>query len=240
MAGSARGVLALAACLADGVRAGVGGGRGGHRRARGRRGQRRGRAAVAQPAQPGQGLVDLQNDVTQSDIVLRRAKAFQQRTSQALHHPGHGDRPGQDRRAGRQAIMAALTGRAPGAVSPPIARPPAVPVAIGAYGGAHRGKDFRPTRLTAGHKWAEEQGASFTETGQWLRANGSRGPAKRTGWKPSAARRRMCVPPSASAMSRLWARSTSRDRTQARSRPDLHQHLLDPRRGQGALWRDAA
>ena len=63
------------------------------------------------------------------------------------------------------AIMAELT-------RPPIAeigtttfRPPYMPVAIGALAGHHRGKDFRPTRLTPSHDWATEQGAVFVETG---------------------------------------------------------------------------
>jgi sarcosine oxidase subunit alpha len=49
-------------------------------------------------------------------------------------------------------------------------RPPVTPVAIGAWAGAHRGRDFRPTRLTPCHAWAEDQGASFVESGAWLRA----------------------------------------------------------------------
>jgi sarcosine oxidase subunit alpha len=50
------------------------------------------------------------------------------------------------------------------------ARPPHVPVAIGALAGLHVGRHFKPTRLTAGHEWAESQGAVFVEAGQWLRA----------------------------------------------------------------------
>ncbi|MFJ5486402.1 2Fe-2S iron-sulfur cluster-binding protein [Hansschlegelia beijingensis] len=50
------------------------------------------------------------------------------------------------------------------------ARAPFTPVAIGALAGAHRHKEFRPTRLPPSHFWAEEQGAVFTETGQWMRA----------------------------------------------------------------------
>ena len=49
-------------------------------------------------------------------------------------------------------------------------RPPYTPVAIGALAGHHRGKDYRPTRLTPSHDWAREQGAVFVETGMWLRA----------------------------------------------------------------------
>jgi hypothetical protein len=57
------------------------------------------------------------------------------------------------------AIMAALTGRAIPEVGTTLARPPYTPVALGALAGPHRGKAFRPTRLTAGHAWAAERGA---------------------------------------------------------------------------------
>ena len=49
-------------------------------------------------------------------------------------------------------------------------RPPYTPVAIGALTGHHRGRDFRPTRRTPTHAWAEQQGAVFVEAGLWLRA----------------------------------------------------------------------
>jgi sarcosine oxidase subunit alpha len=51
-----------------------------------------------------------------------------------------------------------------------VFRPPYTPVAIGALAGHHRGKDFRPYRLTPSHDWAREQGAVFVETGLWMRA----------------------------------------------------------------------
>jgi sarcosine oxidase subunit alpha len=49
-------------------------------------------------------------------------------------------------------------------------RPPYTPVPIGALGGRSRGKDFRPYRLTPSHKWAEKNGATFVEVGNWMRA----------------------------------------------------------------------
>ncbi len=51
-----------------------------------------------------------------------------------------------------------------------VFRPPYTPVSFGALTGHHRGKEFRPTRLTSGHQWAAEYGATFVEAGQWLRA----------------------------------------------------------------------
>jgi sarcosine oxidase subunit alpha len=66
--------------------------------------------------------------------------------------------------------MAELTGRTITQTGTTRARPPHVPVAIGAFAGLHTAKHFKPTRLTAGHRWAEEQGATFVQAGQWLRA----------------------------------------------------------------------
>ncbi len=66
-----------------------------------------------------------------------------------------------------QALFAELTGRPLASLGVPIARPPALPVAIGVLGGPHRGREFRPTRLTGGHDWAQQAGAVFTEAGEW-------------------------------------------------------------------------
>jgi sarcosine oxidase subunit alpha len=124
---------------------------------------------VSRPA--GKVFVDLQNDVTDADVALAAQEGFQ-----ALEHLKRYTTLGMATDQGRagailgQALMAAMTGQAMGAAGVPIARPPQVPVAIGALAGRHRGRDFQPTRLPASHAWAEAQGAAFTETGQWLRA----------------------------------------------------------------------
>jgi methylglutamate dehydrogenase subunit C len=66
--------------------------------------------------------------------------------------------------------MAALTERTIPELGTTTSRPPYTPVAIAALAGGHRGKHFRPTRLTSGHAWAQERGATFMESGEWLRA----------------------------------------------------------------------
>ena len=165
--GAARGVFSLAACLADGARTAAGG------------------IGVPDSSEDsdalapiwrtkrcrGKAFVDLQNDVTESDIVLAAREGFTNSEHLKRYTTlGMATDQGKTGALVGQAIMAALTGRDPSTLSPPIARPPTVPVAIGAYAGLHRGAHFRPTRHTAGHGWAKEQGATFTETGQWLRA----------------------------------------------------------------------
>jgi heterotetrameric sarcosine oxidase alpha subunit len=171
VAGAARGVFSLAACLADGARAGAAAG---------------GKSIAVPDASEdsdelaplwrtkrihGKAFVDLQNDVTEKDVALAAREGFSNSEHLKRYTTlGMATDQGKTGALVGQAIMAALTGRSPGTLSAPIARPPSVPVAIGAYAGLHRGAEFRPTRLTAGHAWAQEQGATFTEAGQWLRA----------------------------------------------------------------------
>ncbi|MDB5444726.1 MAG: sarcosine oxidase, alpha subunit family, partial [Phenylobacterium sp.] len=115
--------------------------------------------------------VDLQNDVTDKDVALAAQEGFR-----ALEHLkryttlGMGTDQGRSGAVLGQAIMAEITGGPMAEAGVPIARPPTVPVAIGALAGPHRGRDFRPIRLTASHGWASARGAVFTETGPWLRA----------------------------------------------------------------------
>ena len=171
VAGAARGDLTLASCLSDGARAGAAASGGNievplasedpdllvplwrSRRIRGK------------------AFVDLQNDVTVDDIGLAVREGFSNGEHLKRYTTlGMATDQGKTGALVGQAIMATLSGGLVGDMAPPVARPPAVPVAIGAYAGLHRGKDFRPVRLTAGHRWAVEQGATFTEAGQWMRA----------------------------------------------------------------------
>jgi methylglutamate dehydrogenase subunit C len=188
VAGASRGVFSLAACLADGARAGAAAG---------------GKAIAVPDASEdsdelaplwrtrrirGKAFVDLQNDVTEKDVAQAAQEGFTNSEHLKRYTTlGMATDQGKTGALTGQAIMAALTGRSPGRLSPPIARPPSVPVAIGAYAGLHRGADFRPTRLTAGHAWAQERGATFTETGQWLRAQWFAQPGEKD-WLESVSR----------------------------------------------------
>ena len=138
-------------------------------------------------------FVDLQNDVTDADVAWAAQEGFQ-----ALEHLKRYTTLGMATDQGKtgavlgQALMAALTGQDMASAGAPIARPPQVPVAIGALGGRHRGRDFRPIRRTASHDWAEAQGAAFTETGQWLRAQWFARPGE-TDWMQSVSREVLTV-----------------------------------------------
>jgi glycine cleavage system aminomethyltransferase T len=68
------------------------------------------------------------------------------------------------------ALLAKATGRSLIDTGTILSRPPWQPVSIGVLAGHHRGRDYRPERLTSSHRWAEERGAVFTDAGLWKRA----------------------------------------------------------------------
>ena len=117
----------------------------------------------------GKAFVDFQNDVTASDVALAHREGF--RSVEHLKRYttlGMATDQGKTSNLNGMALMAALDGKA--ITGTTTFRPPFTPVAIGALAGPHRGKEFRPTRLTPTHDWATEQDAIFVETGYWLRA----------------------------------------------------------------------
>ena len=119
----------------------------------------------------GKAFVDFQHDVTRDDIALAAREGF--RSVELLKRYttlGMATDQGRTSNLNGHAIMAALTERAIPDVGTTTSRPPYTPVAIGAFAGHHRGKHFKPTRLTAGHGWAREHSDAFVEAGQWLRA----------------------------------------------------------------------
>ena len=119
----------------------------------------------------GRAWVDWQNDVTTKDIDQSRREGFH-----AVEHLKRYTTLGMATDQGKTsnvlglAIMADLAGQSVADTGTTIFRPPYTPVAIAAFAGRSRGKDFRPTRLTPSHAWAEEQGAVFVEVGAWMRA----------------------------------------------------------------------
>jgi sarcosine oxidase subunit alpha len=119
----------------------------------------------------GKAFVDFQHDVTEDDVVLAHREGF--RSVEHLKRYttlGMATDQGKTANLNGLAIMADLLGQEIAEIGTTLYRPPYTPVAIGAFAGHHRGKDFRATRLTPSHLWAKDQGAVFVETGQWLRA----------------------------------------------------------------------
>jgi len=115
--------------------------------------------------------LDFQNDVTVKDIKLAYKEGY--RSVELLKRYttlGMATDQGKTANVAALAVMAECTGKSIPETGTTIFRPPYNPVAIGAFAGRSRGKDFRPHRLTPSHKWAVEQGAEFTTAGMWLRA----------------------------------------------------------------------
>lgn len=118
----------------------------------------------------GKAFVDQQNDVAATDIDLAEREGFR-----AVEHLkryttlGMATDQGRTANINALAIMAEITGRSIPETGMTVARPPYTPVAIGAFAGHHRGKDFKPTRLPPSYAWAKENGVVCVETGLWLR-----------------------------------------------------------------------
>lgn len=115
--------------------------------------------------------LDFQNDVTVKDVKLAHQEGF--RSVEHLKRYttlGMATDQGKTSNLGGLAVMAELTGQSIEATGTTIFRPPYTPVAMGVLAGRATGPDFKPTRKTPSHVWATEQGATFVEVGQWLRA----------------------------------------------------------------------
>ncbi|UWQ43445.1 sarcosine oxidase subunit alpha family protein [Leisingera aquaemixtae] len=119
----------------------------------------------------GRAWLDQQNDVTVKDVKLAHQENF--RSVEHLKRYttlGMATDQGKTSNMGGLAIMAELAGKQIPEVGTTMFRPPYTPVSFGVMAGRSVGEEFRPTRKTPSHKWAEEQGAVFVEVGQWMRA----------------------------------------------------------------------
>ncbi|MGE0768406.1 MAG: sarcosine oxidase subunit alpha family protein [Hyphomicrobiaceae bacterium] len=119
----------------------------------------------------GKAFVDYQNDVTVDDIALANREGFGVTEHMKRYTTlGMATDQGKTSNVNGVALLAELTRQTVAEAGTTTFRPPVQPIAIGVLAGHHRGKDFRPTRLTPTHAWAAEQGAVFVESGPWLRA----------------------------------------------------------------------
>ena len=132
--------------------------------------------------------LDLQNDVTVKDVKQSHREGFR-----AVEHLkryttlGMATDQGKTANIPALAIMAECTGKTIPETGTTIFRPPYTPIPMGALAGRARGTDFRPYRLTPSHQWASENGASFVEVGNWLRAQWYARPGEK-GWRDSVDR----------------------------------------------------
>jgi sarcosine oxidase subunit alpha len=181
-AGACRGVMGLAAVVADGWEKGTEAAE-----AAGRAGPAARRFAVeALDAGPGgfvgatphhrnaakvKAFVDYQNDVTAKDLKLATREGFQ-----SIEHIKRYTTTGMATDQGKTSNMNAL-GIVSDALQKPIPeiglttfRMPYTPVTFGTLAGHSRGELFDPVRTTPIHGWAVERGAVFEDVGLWKRA----------------------------------------------------------------------
>ena len=119
----------------------------------------------------GRAWIDQQNDVTVKDVKLAHQENFVSVEHLKRYTTlGMATDQGKTSNMGGLAVMAEMTGKSIPETGTTIFRPPYTPVAMGTLAGRSVGKHFHPTRETPSHKWATEQGAVFTEVGDWLRA----------------------------------------------------------------------
>jgi methylglutamate dehydrogenase subunit C len=122
------------------------------------------------PHGKGKAFVDLQHDVTASDVSLAHLEGFR-----SVEHLKRYTTLGMATDQGKTSNMAglALMARERGLTIPEVGttrfRPPYTPVSLGALAGQARGAHFRPTRRTSLHDWHVANGAEMIEAGLWLR-----------------------------------------------------------------------
>jgi len=191
-AGGCRGVLDLAAAVADGTAAGSAAARAATDPAR--RGVRPAEVPAPSASAPaataggadsvgattalprpsgvrGRSFVDWQNDVTTRDLALATREGFQ-----SIEHVKRYTTTGMATDQGKTSNLNAL-----GIVSQYLGKPlpqvglttfrmPYTPVSFGSFAGPSRGELFDPVRTTPMHGWASAQGAVFEDVGLWKRA----------------------------------------------------------------------
>ncbi len=128
---------------------------------------------VPSPVPAGRGgkqFVDLQNDVTVSDIVLAAREGYR-----SIEHVkrytalGFGTDQGKLGNINGMAILAQTLGSDIASTGTTTFRPNYTPVTFGAIAGRDLGERFEPVRRTALHPWHEARGAPFENVGQWKR-----------------------------------------------------------------------
>jgi sarcosine oxidase subunit alpha len=115
-------------------------------------------------------FIDLQNDVTASDVSLAARENY--RSVEHLKRyttTGMGTDQGKTSNINALVLMGEQTQRTPPAVGTTKFRPPFAPVTMGALAGRRVGSLYRPLKPLPAQAWHEERGAVFEEYGGWWR-----------------------------------------------------------------------
>lgn len=125
-------------------------------------------ASLGRP--PGKVFVDLQNDVSASDVELAARENY--RSVEHLKRyttTGMATDQGKTSNVNALMLMGAHTGRTPGEVGTTKFRPPFRPVTLNTIAGGRSGERYKPLKRMPGHGWHEARGAAMEEFGGWLR-----------------------------------------------------------------------
>lgn len=118
----------------------------------------------------GKAFVDLQMDVTVSDIALAHQEGYQSVEHLKRYTTlGMGTDQGKTSNFYALSAMAGLRSMAIPEVGTTTFRPPFTPVAVGALAGLSHGHHYKPFRRTPMHDWHVANGAEMLETGLWMR-----------------------------------------------------------------------
>ncbi|HJU23324.1 MAG TPA: sarcosine oxidase subunit alpha family protein [Casimicrobiaceae bacterium] len=178
--GACNGCLDVAACVAEGERAGTAASeaiasQGGARAVASRANDRASADLeplwlVSATSRRAKQFVDLQNDVTANDIALAAREGYR-----SIEHVkrytvlGFGTDQGKLGNINGMAILARRLGQDIATTGTTTFRPNYTPVTFGAIAGRDTGPLFDPIRKTPLHAWHEAQGAVFEDVGQWKR-----------------------------------------------------------------------
>ena len=115
-------------------------------------------------------FIDLQNDVTVSDLELAQREGFGI-SDQAKRYTtlGMGTEQGKLSNVNALGILADLRGKTLAQTGTTTFRPFYSAVALGALAGQNRASEFAPVRHSAMHDWHDAHGAVFTQAGLWMR-----------------------------------------------------------------------
>ena len=126
--------------------------------------------ALWETTKKGKAFVDFQNDVTSKDIKIAQQEGFDNVEHLKRYTTmGMSTDQGKISNVNGIALLAKTKNISIEDVGTTRFRPPYNPIAIAAFAGHERGRQFVPTRYTALHQCNEKLGAVFVEAGQWLR-----------------------------------------------------------------------
>ncbi|RWO18468.1 MAG: sarcosine oxidase subunit alpha family protein [Mesorhizobium sp.] len=118
----------------------------------------------------GKAFIDLQMDVTVSDVALAHREGYESVEHLKRYTTlGMGTDQGKTSNLSAISAMAGLRGMAVPDVGTTTFRPPYTPVAVGALAGRSQSHLYKPFRRTPMHDWHVANGAQMLETGAWIR-----------------------------------------------------------------------